>query len=272
MGTDARSLAPHPVLTRHYDHAANRQAHVTRLFDNSAQHYDRINSVLSFGTGTRYRRQALHRAGIAVGTRLLDVGTGTGVIAREAMDLVGPDGHVTAIDPSRLMLDAASRRGVSDVRIGTAEAVPCDDSEYDMVTMGYALRHVDDLTALFRELLRVLRPGGVLLILEQTPPRARVLYQLYKLYMKTVAPRVSRLVTGSRDAGAMMSYYWDTLEQCVPTESILGAIEAAGFTAVGRGVVMWCFSEYTARRPARRATAVADKSLFSPITQRCQRL
>lgn len=257
MSTDARILAPHPVLTRHYKYAANRQAHVTRLFDKSAHHYDRINSVLSFGTGTRYRRQALQRVGIAVGTRLLDVGTGTGVIAREAMDLVGPSGHVTAVDPSRFMLDVASRRGVRDVRIGTAEALPCSDSEYDMVTMGYALRHVDDLAALFRELVRVLRPGGILLILEQTAPRARVTYQLYKLYMKTVAPTVSRLVTGSRDAAELASYYWDTLEQCVPAESILWALDAAGFTAVRRGVVMGCFSEYTARRPAGRATATA---------------
>ncbi len=251
--TDARILAPHPVLTRHYDRAANRQAHVTRLFDNSAEHYDRINFVLSFGTGTRYRRQALHRAGIAVGNRLLDVGTGTGVIAREAMNFVGPDGHVTAVDPSRPMLDVARRRGVSDVRLGTAEALPCDDSEYDMVTMGYALRHVDDLAALCQELVRVLRPGGVLLILEQTPPRARILYQLYKRYMKTVAPTVSRLVTGSRNAAALMSYYWDTLEQCVPPASVLVALEDAGLVAVQRRVVMWCFSEYTARRPAGHA-------------------
>ncbi|MCH7798897.1 MAG: class I SAM-dependent methyltransferase [Planctomycetes bacterium] len=250
IGTDATILTPHPVLSRHYDHAADRHAHVTRLFDNTAQHYDRINSVLSFGTGTRYRRQALRRAGIAVGTRLLDVGTGTGVIACEAMDLVGPDGHVTAVDPSRRMLDVARRRGVSDVRIGTAEALPCDDSAYDMVTMGYALRHVGDLAVLCREFVRVLRPGGVLLILEQTPPRAWVLNQLYTLYMKTVVPRVSRLVTGSRDAGALMSYYWDSLDQCVPAASILGALEAAGLTAVRHDVVTWCFSEYTARRPA----------------------
>jgi len=254
-GTDATTLTPHPVLTRYYDHAASRHAHVVRLFEKTAQHYDRMNSVLSFGTGTRYRREALHRAGIAVGTRLLDVGTGTGVIALEAMDLVGPDGHVTAVDPSRPMLDVARRRGVSDVRIGTAEALPCDDSSYDMVTMGYALRHVNDLTVLCRELVRVLRPGGVLLILEQTPPRAWALNLLYKLYMKTVVPRVSRLVTGSRDAAALMNYYWDTLDQCVPATSIIGALEAAGLTAVRRNVIMWCFSEYTARRPADRVAA-----------------
>ena len=251
---DARILAPHPVLTRHYDRAANRQAYVTRLFDNSAEHYDRINSVLSFGTGTWYRRQALHRAGIAVGNRVLDVGTGTGVIACEAMNFVGSDGHVTAVDPSRPMLDVARRRGVSDVRLGTAEALPCDDSEYDMVTMGYALRHVDDLAALCQEFVRVLRPGGVLLILEQTPPRTRILYQLYKRYMKTVAPTVSRLVTGSRNAGVLMSYYWDTLEQCVSATSVLAAMDDAGLIAVQRRVVMWCFSEYTAHRPSGPAS------------------
>ena len=105
---DARSLAPHPVLTRHYDDDANRQAHVTRLFDKSAQHYDRINSVLSFGTGTRYRRQALHRAGIAVGTRLLDVGTGCGCVA-VACAVRLPEALVTATDVSQAALDVAQR-------------------------------------------------------------------------------------------------------------------------------------------------------------------
>lgn len=245
----AKSLGPHPVLTRHYGRAADRHGYVTRLFDRSAPHYDRINAILSFGTGTRYRRQALRRAGVAPGTRLLDVGTGTGVIARQAMDLVGPAGHVTAVDPSRPMLDVARHRGVSDVRVGTAEALPCDDGEYDMVTMGYALRHVDDLRALFRELMRVLRPGGVVLILEQTPPRGRATNLMYSLYMKAVVPSASRLITGSSDAASLMRYYWDTLEQCLSAEVVLAALEAAGFTDVRRRVVMRCFSEYSARRP-----------------------
>ena len=249
-GTDARILAPHPVLTRQYGRAADRQRYVARLFDSSARHYDRINTALSLGMGTRYRRQALRRAGIAPGMRVLDVGTGTGVIAREAMDLVGQPGHVTAVDPSRPMLAAACRRGVTDVRVGAAEALPCDDREYDMVTMGYTLRHVNDLNALSRELFRVLQPDGVLLVLEQTPPRSVLLYLLFRLYMKTVAPRVTRVITGSRDATALMSYYWDTLDQCVPAATILEVLTAGGFTAVRRALVMSWFSEYTARRPA----------------------
>lgn len=255
-------LAPHPVLTRHYGRAADREAHVARLFDSSARYYDRVNTLLSLGTGTRYRRQALRRAGIAPGMRVLDVGTGTGVIAREAMDLAGRDGHVTAIDPSQPMLAVARRRGVTDLRVGTADALPFDDREYDMVTMGYALRHVDDLITLFRELYRVLRPDGILLVLEQTPPRSRVLYRVFKLYMKTVAPRACRLITGSRDAAALMRYYWDTLDQCVPAASILDTLVTSGFIKVRRNLVMSCFSEYTARRPEtgpQRPAAASDQ-------------
>lgn len=93
-------LPPHQVLTDYYADAQQRRALVDHLFDASAQHYDWINAVMSFGSGQRYRRLALLRAGLKPGMSVLDVGCGTGVIAALAAQIVGPTGQICALDPS----------------------------------------------------------------------------------------------------------------------------------------------------------------------------
>src|SRR5690606_31831940 len=103
---------PHPVLPDYYPDAASRQDIINALFDAGARHYDWIDRWMSFGTGRRYRREALQRHGVGPGLRVADVGTGTGVIALLAQELVGPAGEVVAVDPSPGMLDAARRAGV----------------------------------------------------------------------------------------------------------------------------------------------------------------
>jgi len=132
--------------------------------------------------------------------------------------------------------------------LGVAEALPFPGERFDLLSMGYALRHVTDLRATFREYRRVLQPGGRVLILEITPPASRLRFRLLKLYLGGVVPLLARLGRRGRTTQLLMRYYWDTIESCVPPATILGALEEAGFRDVRRHVAMGILSEYTAVR------------------------
>jgi demethylmenaquinone methyltransferase/2-methoxy-6-polyprenyl-1,4-benzoquinol methylase len=246
-------LAPHAALTKYYDGAPARQHRVTGMFDASAPHYDWITGMMSFGSGRAYRRAALQRHGLRAGMSLLDVGAGTGDIALLAQDMTGADGYVAALDPSPGMVEVARRKGVRNLFVGRGDDLPFEDRRFDLLTMGYALRHVEDLRAAFAEYLRVLKPGASVLLLEITRPRGGSGYRLLKVYLKHVVPFLTRVFRGSREAGVLMSYYWDTIENCVPPETILGALAQAGFADARRDVVLGIFSEYRAWKPAGRA-------------------
>ena len=239
---------PHPVLPRYYRTDADRAGFVRDLFDRTAPHYDRINQVFSLGTGGRYRREALQRAGLRPGAQVLDVAVGTGLVAREAAALVGPGGGVTGLDVSMGMLAEVRRLGIPCVQ-GRAEALPIADASVDFVSMGYALRHVPDLVTTFREYHRVLRPGGTVLVLEIGRPDGRAAYLLAKFYLGGIVPTLCRLASPRAATGTLMSYYWDTIDSCVPAESILAALAEAGLTEVSLQTVLGVFRAFTARRP-----------------------
>jgi demethylmenaquinone methyltransferase/2-methoxy-6-polyprenyl-1,4-benzoquinol methylase len=179
---------------------------------------------------------------------LLDAGSGTGAVAAQAQAVVGGRGLVVALDPSFGMLRQAAGRGVARRVRGLAEALPFPDGRFDMLSMGYALRHVADLRATFREYLRVLKPGGRLLLLEITPPSSRLAHRLLGLYLGRLVPLVARFGHGGRASRELMEYYWDTIENCVPPAVILAALADAGFSRAGREVQMKIFSEYRAVR------------------------
>lgn len=245
------AVPPHPVLHHWYRDEAERRQRIDALFDATAGHYDRINLMMSLGSGRSYRRQALLRAGLAAGQRHLDVGAGTGVIALLRQEIVGPSGEVVALDPSPGMLEMARAAGVRRLVPGRAELLPFPDAGFDLLTMGYALRHVSDLDATFAEFLRVLRPGAKLLILEITRPPPGLGYHALRFYLRTLVPLLTRL-QGSRDAQALMRYHWDTIEHCVPPATILAALRCAGFEQIRRKVMLGLFSEYSGVRPLVR--------------------
>lgn len=242
----SRPVAPHPVLTEYYSTAEDRRARVNAMFNASARHYDWITAMMSFGSGRWYRGDALKRHGLTAGTRLIDVGAGTGVISLLAQPIVGDTGEVLAVDPSEGMLGVARANGVKRTLIGRAEELPADTDHFDLLTMGYALRHVADLAAAFTEYRRVLKPGGKVLLLEITRPEGRGLsFWLLRGYMRWVVPLLTRLFRGSAAAEELMRYYWDTIEHCVPPATILSALEQAGFKQVQRKVVIGMMSEYS---------------------------
>lgn len=242
-------MPPHPTLGQHYRADHERAAFIGALFDSSARHYDRVSAVMSLGTDKYYRRRALMDAGLAPGMAVLDVACGTGMVAEPAAEIVGPSGSVVGLDPSAGMLrQALERRRLSLAVQGRAETLPFDDGAFDFLSMGFALRHVADLRVTFGEYRRVLKPGGRLLILEITPPESRAAFRLFQLYLKSVVPIMTRLSTGNRDAQSLMSYFWDTVEQCVPPATITDALSEVGFAGAERRISAGVFSEYQATK------------------------
>jgi demethylmenaquinone methyltransferase / 2-methoxy-6-polyprenyl-1,4-benzoquinol methylase len=241
-------LRPHPLLTRYYQSEEQRRKRVDAWFDEAAGDYDWITQAVSLGSGNRYRREALLRAGLAAGMSLLDAGAGTGIVAAQAQEIVGRRGRVVALDPSFGMLRRAIGRGVKRRVRGLAESLPFPSERFDLLSMGYALRHVADLRATFREYRRALKPGGKLLLLEITPPASRLWRAFLRLYLGRLVPFVARFGRGGRASRELMAYYWDTIESCVPPGVILDALADAGFAQAARHVEMGIFSEYTAVR------------------------
>jgi demethylmenaquinone methyltransferase/2-methoxy-6-polyprenyl-1,4-benzoquinol methylase len=244
------SLPPHPTLNRYYQKDAERPAYIRAMFDASARHYDLISSMMSFGTDKRYRRRALLDWGLQPGMSLLDVACGTGMVAGPAMEIVGAEGRVVGVEPSAGMLGEAVRKGRLKWALrGVAEDLPLADDSFDMVTMGFALRHVSDLLTAFREYRRVLKPGGKVLILEITRPPPGLAYRCFKLFMKSVIPAMTRVSTFNREAQSLMDYHWETVDQCVPSAAILEAMGQAGFEQVTRRIQATFCYEYSGMKP-----------------------
>src|SRR5688500_7295077 len=141
---------PHPPLTGYYGAEGQRAQYLQQLFDRTAGDYDRVERILGLGSGSWYRRQALARAGVGPGAAVLDVGCGAGLLAREALRLIGRSGRLVGVDPSPGMLAQAELPGV-ELLEGIAEDLPVPDGSFDFVTLGYALRHVADLQQAFGE-------------------------------------------------------------------------------------------------------------------------
>lgn len=241
--------APHAPLTQYYGDAANRSGWVQRMFDGTAADYDRIERIIGFGSGSWYRHQALLRAGLASGMKILDVGIGTGLVAARAAEIVGNPALVSGLDPSPGMMQNANLPAGIQLTRGYAEDIPFPDGSFDFLSMGYALRHIGDLAGAFREFFRVLRPGGSLCILEITRPESRLLGWTLKAYLGGIVPAVAKLTSRKADTPLMWSYYWDTIDQCVPAAGVMRTLEECGFAGVGRHVELGVFSEYQARRP-----------------------
>jgi demethylmenaquinone methyltransferase/2-methoxy-6-polyprenyl-1,4-benzoquinol methylase len=243
--------APHPPLTSYYGREEDRHDWVQRIFDDTASDYDRIERLIGFGAGSRYRRDALLRAGLTQGMRILDVGVGTGLVARQAAGIVGDPAKVTGIDPSAGMRQNADIPAGVKLVEGCAERIPFPDASFDFVAMGYALRHIADLSVAFREFFRVLKPGGRLCILEITRPEKTFHAALLKGYLRGVVPWLAKLSARNADTPVLWSYYWHTIDTCAAPERVLHTLETAGFADAYRHLELKIFSEYRAAKPVR---------------------
>ncbi|NSL56206.1 class I SAM-dependent methyltransferase [Uliginosibacterium aquaticum] len=256
MSTDPKltpAHAPHQPLTDYYANEDARAGFVREMFDSTAEDYDRMETILGLGTGPWYRGQALERAGLKAGMRVIDVGTGTGLVAKEAARIVGDGALVTGVDPSPgMMAQAKLPAGVQLVE-GRAEAIPFPDGTADFLSMGYALRHISDLEVAFREFYRVMKPGAKLCLLEITRPESSWGRFFLKIYMKGIVPLLA-FVVGRQKKGTckLWRYYWDTIEACVPAAQVVATLEAAGFVNARRYIDtkgLPILAEYQATKP-----------------------
>ncbi len=241
--------APHPPLTKYYESEEDRRAWVGEQFDKTAADYDRIERILGLGTGPWYRRKMLEVAGLKPGMRVLDVGMGTGLVAKQAARLTGDASLITGVDPSPGMIRSARLPDGVTVIEGRAERIPVADSGFDFLSMGYALRHVSDMSVAFAEFRRVLKPGGKACIMEITPPKGKIGTALLKGYCKYVVPALARLVARDKDTAQLWRYYWDTVEACAAPELVMNTLQNAGFVNVRRNVDLGIFSTYLADKP-----------------------
>lgn len=241
--------APHAPLTEYYDREEDRREWVGVQFDRTASDYDRVENILGLGTGSAYRRKMLEFAGLQPGMRILDVGMGTGLVAKQAARILGDASKVTGVDPSAGMIRNAKLPAGVTVIEGRAEQIPLPDAGYDFLSMGYALRHVSDMSVAFMEFNRVLKPGGKVCILEITPPKGRIATALLKGYCKYAVPALAKLVAKDKDTAQLWRYYWDTIEACAAPEQVVRTLENAGFANVRRHVDIGIFSTYLADKP-----------------------
>jgi demethylmenaquinone methyltransferase/2-methoxy-6-polyprenyl-1,4-benzoquinol methylase len=242
-------VAPHPVLSAYYREPSDRAAFVRELFDRTAPHYDHINRVFSFGSGSWYRRRALEAAGLRAGDRVLDVAVGTGLVAREALRITGSGGFVAGLDLSAAMLREAQHSLPISLVQGRAEQLPLAADSLNFLAMGYGLRHVAELGTVFREYRRVLCPGGTVLLLEIGAPSTPGRRFVARLLLGRVVPFLCRWTTRAAETRLLMRYYWDTIENCVPAATIIEALRDAGFEDVACRTEFDLFRAYCGHKP-----------------------
>lgn len=212
------------------------------LFASIAPTYERWARVLSMGQEARWRRAMVDGLGLAPGSRVLDVAAGTGSITR-LMESCGLD--VLAVDQSLEMTQMAKRQAAAVV-LATAERLPFADGTFDGVAFGYLLRYVDDVPGCMEELVRIVRPGGMVGMVEFGRPRGawRPAWWLYTRTLLPVAGAVIR--SGWWEVGRFLGPSIDAFAGEYPPDRLAGEWRAAGMEDVrfrrmslGGGLVMW---------------------------------
>lgn len=243
------ALKEDPRLRLYFQSEAERRQLTQTMFNEAAGGYDSAEGLTALGSGAWYRRDVLRRNGLAAGMTLVDVAAGTGLVTVAGVELVGPSGRVIAVDPSPGMLTELRKKVAVEVIEAFAEAIPLPDAQADFVSMGYALRHVDDLGKVLSEYLRVLKPGGRVCIMEISRPRGRLLRGLLRFHISVLVPLMARLTGRHADVQKLWAYYGDTIEAAIDPDTIMDALRRAGFAQVECSVSLGIFREYTGVRP-----------------------
>jgi demethylmenaquinone methyltransferase/2-methoxy-6-polyprenyl-1,4-benzoquinol methylase len=204
------------------------------MFDRVAARYDLLNSLMTAGLHHDWRQRAADRAELNPGDSALDVCCGTGDLALELSGRVGPDGRVIGCDFSEPMLDLAREKAATKhaagVRFEWADALqlPYDGERFDAVTVGFGVRNLADLDRGLREMTRVLRPRGRLVVLEITQPTRPPLSTFYSLWFDRIVPVLGRL---TREPEAY-SYLPESVRNFPDPRGLAAKMDAAGLERV----------------------------------------
>lgn len=210
-----------------------RAARVQGMFDRIARRYRLMNTLMTAGQDRRWRRHVVERAALPPRGRLLDLATGTGDIAREALrarpdlQVAGADFSTGMMQAGRRMSDAAPMHWVA----ADAMRLPFAENCFDAIASGYLVRNVLDIPQTLQEQMRVLRPGGRLVILESSPPPPSLLRPFIELHLRLVIPLLGRLIAGPAGASAYR-YLPRTTQAFHRPQELAEIMQAAGLTSV----------------------------------------
>jgi demethylmenaquinone methyltransferase / 2-methoxy-6-polyprenyl-1,4-benzoquinol methylase len=215
---------------------AEKAQRVRSVFASVASKYDVMNDVMSFGVHRLWKQFTLSLTGLRPGQRALDVAGGTGDLALGMLRQVGKQGSVVLSDINPNMLERGRDRlldmgaaGNVECLVADAERLPFDDNSFDCVTIGFGLRNVTDKAAALNSMLRVLKPGGQLLILEFSRPVAPGLKPLYDAYSFNVLPLLGRFIAGDE---ASYRYLAESIRMHPDQETLLEMLRTAGYAQV----------------------------------------
>ncbi|MGE3175230.1 MAG: ubiquinone/menaquinone biosynthesis methyltransferase [Planctomycetota bacterium] len=204
---------------------------IQRMFAEVADGYDRANRVLSLGIDVLWRRRAIAAAGLRAGERVLDVCAGTGdlaiAMARRGARVVGADFCAPMLVHAHRKGGAAAGRPA--FLCGDAMRLPFADGGFDLATVAFGIRNVEDPVAAMAEMARVVRPGGRVVVLEFCRPRVPVLGRAYLFYFRRVLPRLGRWISGA-DNGAYQ-YLPDSVMAFPERAEFLELMQRAGLRA-----------------------------------------
>lgn len=227
-----------------------RKRHAVQLFSGLPGHYDRLGAIMSFGQDPRWRKALVDFIAPAPGMRILDVATGTGMVA---FAHAASGAEVTGLDQSEAMLGGARARLARSPQLadrlslvlGEAESLPYEHGEFDALSFTYLLRYVDDRGATLRELARVVKPGGRIGMVEFGVPSQAQLRAFWRVYTRALMPLLGRIVSPAWfEVGRFLG---PSIEDLYAREPDIGALwRACGIAEVneqrpsfGAGLVMW---------------------------------
>jgi demethylmenaquinone methyltransferase/2-methoxy-6-polyprenyl-1,4-benzoquinol methylase len=198
------------------------------MFALIAKRYDLMNRLMTGGQDIRWRKQVVQLARLNQNSRLLDLGTGTGDLAREVLAQF-PQAKVIAADFTLEMMRVGQKNGVLNFSSADALCLPFKNSLFDAVVSGFLMRNVIDLQKALEEQYRVLKNGGRIVILDTTRPKKNILSPFIWLHLHVLIPALGRLVTGASEA---YRYLPETTEGFVTAENLASRMAAVGFKKI----------------------------------------
>ena len=206
---------------------------VAEVFHSVAGNYDLMNDLMSAGIHRLWKRVAIQMSGVRPGHSVLDIAGGTGDLAAKFSRIVGPEGTVVLADINDSMLkvgrDRLVDRGITDnVRFSQADAqhLPFPDNTFDVITIAFGLRNVTDKDMALRSMLRVLKPGGKLLVLEFSKPPNALLSKIYDGYSFSILPKLGKLFANDADS---YQYLAESIRMHPNQETLQSMMDNAGF-------------------------------------------